>query len=76
MEKNNQINWFKKHTDTALILGAFASSIFWMNGKFSDVAKDISELKTDIAVMKTVLLMKNIMPPELCKAAQPEEKKP
>jgi hypothetical protein len=58
-------NWFKKHVDTAIILGAFGTSVLWMNGKFSDIEKDIAGLKTEVAVVKTVLLMKNILPAEL-----------
>ncbi len=65
-------NWFRRHADTVTILGAFAASVLWMNGKFSDIEKDISGLKTEVAVVKTVLLMKNILPSELAKV---EEKK-
>lgn len=52
------MDWFKKHVDTVIILTAFASSILWMNGKFNDLEKDIT-------IIKTVLIMKNIMPCEL-----------
>ncbi len=52
------MEWFKKHTDTVIILTAFAASILWMNGKFNDLEKDIT-------IIKTVLIMKNIMPVEL-----------
>lgn len=54
MEKN----WFSKHIDTLVILGAFASSLLWINGKFN-------ELEKDVAIIKTVLILKNIMPHEL-----------
>ena len=54
------MEWFKKHTDTVIVLGAILSSVLWMNGKFS-------ELEKDIAVIKVVLVMKNIMPPEIAK---------
>jgi hypothetical protein len=52
------MEWFKKHTDTVIILAAFAGSILWMNGKFNTLEKDIT-------IIKTVLIMKNIMPIEL-----------
>lgn len=52
------MDWFKKHTDTVIILAAFAAAVLWMNGKFN-------ELEKDIAVMKTVLIMQKIMPSEL-----------
>ena len=61
------MEWFRKHTDTAIILGAFAAAVLWMNGKFNDVERDIGGLKTDIAIIKTVLVMKNLMPSELAK---------
>jgi hypothetical protein len=55
------MEWFKKHADTMVILGAFATSLLWMNGKFNDIEKDIT-------IIKTVLIMKNIMPTDLaCK---------
>ena len=52
------MDWFKKHVDTCVILAAFASSLLWMNGKFNDLEKDI-------VIIKTVLIMKNIMPSDL-----------
>lgn len=61
------MEWFKKHVDTVIILTAFASSIVWMNGKFNEIEKEIYSLKTDIAVMKACMIMKNIMPTELAK---------
>lgn len=68
------MEWFKKHIDTVVILTAFGSSVFWMSGKFSDidkrfylVDKQFSEMHEQIVVIKTVLLMKNILPAELAK---------
>ena len=54
----NETNWLKKHIDTVIILTAFAGSVLWMNGKFNEIEKDI-------AVIKTVLIMKQILPSEL-----------
>lgn len=51
---------FKKHVDTVIILGSILSSVLWMNGKFN-------ELEKDIIVVKTVLILKQIMPSELAK---------
>lgn len=64
------MDWIKKHVDTVIILTAFGSAVLWMNGKFNDVEKDIASLRTDIAVMKTVLIMKNIMPVEMAQAKE------
>lgn len=55
------MDWFKKHVDTVIILTAFGSSILWMNGRFNELDKDLT-------IVKTVLIMKNIMPVELAQA--------
>lgn len=74
MSENEQNTWFKQHADTIAVIATIISTVVWMNGKFNEVERDISGLKTDIAVVKTVLVMKNIMPAELtCKTD--EEKK-
>lgn len=64
----------KKHVDTVVFLGGILSAFIWMNSQFSAVRKDIlgvktelDEMKTDIAVMKTVMIMKGIMPEALAK---------
>ena len=59
------MDWMKKHADTLIILSAFASSVLWMNGRFNEVDKRFSDLEKDMAIMKTCLIMKNIMPIEL-----------
>ena len=59
------MEWFKKHVDTVIVLGALFSSFLWMNGKFNDLEKDIAAIEKDVAVIKAVLCMKNIMPSEL-----------
>lgn len=69
MEKDTGLSWLKKHADTIVILGVFASAFWNLNEKISAIEKDM-------AIVKTVLIMKNIMPTDLCKVAQPEEKKP
>lgn len=50
----------KKHTDTVIVLTAIITSMLWMNGKFNNIEKDL-------AVIKTVLILKDIMPKELAK---------
>lgn len=69
------MDWMKKHVDTVAIIGAIVISMLWMNGKFNEVDRRFSEvdlrfssIDKDIAVMKTVLLMKGVMPGELCKS--------
>jgi hypothetical protein len=57
-EKKESMIWFKKHADTVMVLGGILSAMIWMNHKFATLEKDM-------AVIKAVLIMKNIMPPEL-----------
>lgn len=52
------MEWFKKHTDAVMIIGAILSSMIWMNAQFN-------ELRQEITIIKTVLLIKGIMPMEL-----------
>lgn len=61
------MDWMKKHADTVMVLTAIVSSMLWMNGKFS-------ELEKDMAVIKTVLIMKQIMPCELAQHEQLKDK--
>lgn len=59
------MDFLKSHADTVVVLGAIVSSLMWMNGRFNDVEKDIGSVRTEIAIIKTVMVMKNIMPSEL-----------
>ncbi len=59
------MEWLKKHTDTVIVIGSILSCMIWMNGKFSDIDHRFSEIEKDLAVLKTVLIMRNIMPTEL-----------
>jgi len=61
--KEADMELFKKHVDTVIIIGTILSSMLWMNGKFNDLEKDI-------VMIKTVLIMKNIMPTELASKSQ------
>jgi len=65
------MDWFKKHTDTVLILSAIFSSFLWMNGQFNDIRKDMASLKEEVFIMKTVLIMRGIMPQALAQTPQP-----
>ena len=64
------MDWIKKHVDTVIILTAFGTSVLWMNGKFNDVDKRFNEIEKDISLMKTVLILKNIMPAEFAKSKE------
>jgi hypothetical protein len=59
------MDWFKKHVDTMVILGSFAAAMIWMSAQFKEVDQRFSNIEKDIAIIKSVLVMKNIMPSEL-----------
>ena len=56
------MDWFKKHGDTIIIIGTFALCFWNMNEKMNDRFNTIDK---DMAIVKTVLIMKGIMPAEL-----------
>lgn len=56
------MDWFKKHADTLVILGSFALCFWTMNEKMND---KFSVIEKDLTVIKTVLIMKDIMPTKL-----------
>lgn len=59
------MEWFKKHVDTVVVLTGILSSMVWMNGKFDHLQTQINDVREQMIVMKTVLLMKDIFPKEL-----------
>lgn len=59
------MDWMKKHVDTVVVLGGILASVLWMNGKFNHMLNQINEVRQEIVIMKTVLIMKDIMPKEL-----------
>lgn len=56
------MDWFRKHVDTAIIIGTFAAYFWNMEKKFNE---RFSALEKDIMAIKTVLIMRNIIPSEL-----------
>lgn len=60
----------KKHVDTVVVLGAIVTSMLWMNGKFNEIDRRFSDVEKDLAVVKTVLMMKGIMPECLTKKGE------
>lgn len=54
----SQKDWIKRHADTMVIVGFVVAAALWMNNSIKDIQKDV-------AVMKTVLILKGIMPPAL-----------
>jgi hypothetical protein len=61
------VDWIKKHSDAVMVLSAIVSSMLWMNGKFTAIDSQFSNVEKELAVIKAVMVMRNIMPPELVK---------
>lgn len=61
------MDWIKKHSDAVMVLSAIVSSMLWMNGKFTAIDSQFSNVEKELAVIKAVMVMRNIMPPELVK---------
>lgn len=74
------MNWFKKHADSIAVVAAIFSSIWFMNSKMNSIEEKMDTkfsamfatmdtrlyaLEKDMAIIKTVLLMKDIYPKEL-----------
>lgn len=59
------MDWFKKHGDTIIILGSFALCFWHLNEKINTVEKDLT-------IIKTVLIMKNIIPDQLASTDKAE----
>lgn len=55
------MTWIQVLTIVLANLGA----VMWMNGKFNAIDQKFAIVEKDMAVMKTVLIMKEIMPADL-----------
>ncbi len=61
------MDWFKQHADTIAILSTFAICFWSLNEKMND---KFNAIEKDLAIVKTVLMMKGIMPDSLVKKAE------
>lgn len=68
------MEWVKKHVDTVVVLGGILSAMIWINAKFADVHNDHKNLEKDVAVIKTVLMLKEIYPKEMAANSEKELK--
>lgn len=64
MEKKS---WFKEHGDTLAIIGLLLAGFYWADGKFEKVNEKFSAIEKDVTTIKTVLITRNIMSPDLAK---------
>lgn len=66
------MDWIKKHIDAAVIITVLGGGFLWIDSKFEKVNEKLSALDKDVSNIKTVLIMKEIMPPAF--GASREEK--
>lgn len=52
------MTWMQKHVDTVVVLGGILGAVLWMNGKFNEMQKEIT-------IIKTVLIIRGILPEQL-----------
>lgn len=52
------MDWTHRYGSVLAIMAALAGGFLWMNSKFNAIEKDV-------AIIKTVMIMKEIMPREL-----------
>lgn len=69
-KKKKIVDWLKKHMDAVIVLTGLLSAVFWMNGRFNEVDNRFNDLQKDITIIKTMLVIKNIMPTELAQSGE------
>ena len=69
MEKSESKKWLLKHLDTVLvifsILGGYWAMSSHFNEKFDKIDVRLTALEKDITIIKTVLITRNFVQPEL-----------
>jgi hypothetical protein len=60
-----ETNWFKKHADTLAVISIMVGGFYWMDAKIEKVNDRLTAVEKDMGIVKAVMLMKNILPPEL-----------
>ena len=68
-DKALEMDWFKKHADTAAVLSGLLGAVVWMNAQFNQINEHIGKIEQRLVRIETVLIMQGIMPRDLAKAA-------
>ena len=65
--KNNGANmeWFKKHMESLIIIGMMFSGFLWMNGKFNDIDRRFYQLENRLSKIETIMIVKGICSSEI-----------
>lgn len=78
------MEWIKKHADSIAVIGAVAVGVCWMNSqlrsvecsmddKIGSVGKEVTNLQKEVAIIKTVLIMRGSMPKEFVSQEQKKD---
>ena len=59
------MEWFKKHADSVTTIATLMGALIWMNSRFNEIDQRFGNIEKDMAIIKTVLIMKDIFPKEL-----------
>lgn len=61
--------FFKRHTDTLAIIAVICGGLYWTDSKFEKVndkiallEKEVGDIKTEVSQVKTVLIIRGMMP--------------
>ena len=66
LEHGGSVNdFFKQYSNAIIVLTAVCGSLLWMNSRFNEIDQRFSNLEREVAIVKTVMIMKNVMPVEL-----------
>jgi cell division protein FtsW (lipid II flippase) len=79
--KKEKSSWLKEHADTSIVILTIVpiiiGAVIWMTSQFHSLdtkhTQQFYELKQEISTIKTVLMMKEIMPKEMCAVKQEKE---
>lgn len=77
------MNWLKAHADSVAVIAAVAGAVWWMTSqiysieksvdlKIDSIAKEVTNIQKEVAIIKTVLIMQDHMPKALATKDQKE----
>ena len=78
------LNKIKNHADTVVVLGTLFGGLIWINSQFHSInekindkfialTEKISDVEKDISIIKTVLIIKGILPADLIAKNESEQ---
>jgi hypothetical protein len=71
-----QMSWFKKHADAIAIMAVLLGGLKWIDAKmearFLVIEQRLCSLEKDVAQIKTVLIIRGMMPESMAVAKEAE----